>query len=135
MEYESSEGRFSGTDASRFCSEQLLTHQCHEPVTVYRGQIEADPAVVHLANGENRQSFAQIDEFSYYGQEAEVLLMLGSIFRLNEIYDDHSSADAPVPIIRMTLYSDHDNDLKQLYDHMKKEYGGAQTNLFTLGNM
>ncbi|CAF3709142.1 unnamed protein product [Rotaria socialis] len=142
--------------------EQLLTHQCHERVAVYRGQmlsrieyqklrkstrslislnsflstsinrkiaaqfvsqilnlcasrnsisvifeIEADSAVVRLVNGENQRPFAQIYEFSYYGQEAEVLFVLGPIFRLNEIYDGHSSADAPIPIIRMIFCSDH----------------------------
>ncbi|CAF4605055.1 unnamed protein product, partial [Rotaria socialis] len=64
--------------------------------------------------------------------------MLGSISRLSEISHDQSSslsADATMSIIRMTLCSDHDNDLKQLYDHMKNEYGTEETNLLSLGDV
>ncbi|CAF4200519.1 unnamed protein product [Rotaria magnacalcarata] len=41
-----------------------------------------------MKNGNNRRLFAQIDELSYYGEESEVLFMFGSIFQLNEIYDN-----------------------------------------------
>ncbi|CAF2098724.1 unnamed protein product [Rotaria magnacalcarata] len=102
-------------------------------------EIEADPAVVRMKNGNNRRPFTQIDELSYYGEESEVLFMLGSIFQLNEISHDQSSsslsADATMSIIRMTLCSDHDNDLKQLYDHMKNEYDREETNLLSLGDV
>ncbi|CAF4460054.1 unnamed protein product, partial [Rotaria socialis] len=106
-------------------------------------EIEADPTVVCMNNDKtkNRRPFAQIDELSYYcGEESEVLFMLGSIFRLNEISGDQassssSSADATMSIIRMTLCSDHDSDLKQLYDHMKNEYDREETNLLSLGDV
>ncbi|CAF3207290.1 unnamed protein product [Rotaria socialis] len=95
-------------------------------------EIEADPDVVCTMNDKdkNRRPFAQIDELSYYGEESEVLFMLGSIFRLSDISHDQSSlsADATISIIRMTLCSDHDNDLKQLYDHMKNEYDRPRSN-------
>ena len=67
--------------------------------------------------------------------ESEVLFMLGSIVCLNQICHDQSSADARMSIIRMTLCSDHDNDLKQLYDHMKNEYHREETNLLSLGDV
>ncbi|CAF4960035.1 unnamed protein product [Rotaria socialis] len=105
-------------------------------------EIEADPTVVCMNNDKtkNRRPFAQIDELSYYcGEESEVLFMLGSIFRLNEISGDQSSsssADATMSIIiRMTLCSDHDNDLKQLYDHMKNKHPQEKTNLLSLGDV
>ncbi|CAF4091436.1 unnamed protein product [Rotaria socialis] len=113
-------------------------------------EIEADPDVVCTMNDKdkNRRPFAQIDELSYYGEESEVLFMLGSIFRLSDISHDQSSlsADATISIIRMTLCSDHDNDLKQLYDHMKNEYDrprsvsdfltwGEEMNLLSLGDV
>src|SRR5438105_15622305 len=70
------------------------------------------------------------------GDEREVLFMVGSIFCLNQIYHDQSSsAHARMSIIRMTLCSDHDNDLKQLYDHMKNEYHREETNLLSLGDV
>src|SRR5437868_516982 len=61
--------------------------------------------------------------------------MLGSIFCLNQICHDQSSAHARMSIIRMTLCSDHDNDLKQLYDHMRNEYHREETNLLSLGDV
>ncbi len=66
---------------------------------------------------------------------SEVLFMLGSIFCLNQICHDQSSAHARMSIIRMPLSSDHDNDLKQLYDHMKNEYDREETNLLSLGDV
>ncbi|CAM4959035.1 unnamed protein product [Rotaria socialis] len=117
-------------------------------------EIEADPAVVCMKNDKtkkNRLPFAQIDELSYYGEgESEVLFMLGSIFRLNEIisHDQSSSSSSSSSlllsadpttsiIIRMTLCSDDDdNDLKQLYDHhLKNEYDRKETNLLSLGDV
>ena len=38
-------------------------------------------------------------------------------------------------IIRLTLCSDHDNDLKQLYHHMNNHYDTDQTNLLSLGDL
>src|ERR1044071_118247 len=61
--------------------------------------------------------------------------MLGSIFCLNQIYHDQSSTHERMSIIRMTLCSDHDNDIKQLYDHMKNEYDREETNLLSLGDV
>ncbi|CAF1447160.1 unnamed protein product, partial [Rotaria magnacalcarata] len=68
-----------------------------------------------MKNGNNRRLFAQIDELSYYGEESEVLFMFGSIFQLNEIYDNQllPSGDGTMSTIRMTLCSDHGNDIKQ----------------------
>ncbi|CAM4976296.1 unnamed protein product [Rotaria socialis] len=49
---------------------------------------------------------------------------------------DLSSVDATMSIIiRMTLCSDDNNDLKQLYDHMKNEYDREETNLLSLGDV
>ncbi|CAF0966014.1 unnamed protein product [Rotaria magnacalcarata] len=97
-------------------------------------EIEADPAIVCSTNDDNRRPFAQIDELSYY-REAEVLFMLGSIFLLNEISLEQSSRDVTISIIRMTLCSDHDSDLKQLHDYMKNEYRSEKTDLFSLGDV
>ncbi len=72
---------------------------------------------------------------SDFSHESEVLFMLGSIFCLNQMCHDQSSAHARMSIIRMTLCSDHDNDLKQLYDHMKNEYHREETNLLSLGDV
>ena len=83
----------------------------------------------------HNQPLQKINIVSEIPHELEVLFMLGSIFCLNQIYHDQSSAHARMSIIRMTLCSDHDNDLKQLYDHMKKQYHKEETNLLSLGDV
>ncbi|CAF2119483.1 unnamed protein product [Rotaria magnacalcarata] len=136
---------FLSTSLNRRIAERFVEQNKHlcasgdHVVVIF--EIEADPSVVCTMNGKdkkNRRPFAQIDELSYYGEESEVLFMLGSIFRLNEISHDQSSSlsvKATMSIIRMTLCSDHDNDLKQLYDHMKNKYGREETNLLSLGDV
>ncbi|CAF4870263.1 unnamed protein product, partial [Rotaria socialis] len=59
-------------------------------------EIEADPRVICDVNGDNRRPFAQIDEFSYYGDEAEILFMVGSIFRLESIRQDDPFGDMKI---------------------------------------
>ncbi|CAF4226264.1 unnamed protein product [Rotaria magnacalcarata] len=73
-------------------------------------------------------------ELSYYGEETEILFMTGSIFRLEAIRQDDSLGDVRIWMMRMSLCGDDENDLKELYDHMKKEYGlRNETNLMSLG--
>ncbi|CAF3735053.1 unnamed protein product [Rotaria socialis] len=136
---------FLSTSLNRRIAERFVQQNIHlcasGDYVVVIFEIEADPRVVGtMKNDNNRRPFAQIDELSYYGEESEVLFMLGSIFRLNEISHNQSSlsADGTMSkiIIRMTLCSDDDdNDLKQLYDHMKNEYDREETNLLSLGDV
>ena len=64
--------------------------------------------------------FVNITSNSFLTDEQEVLIMLGSIFRLVNIdYQDR------VWIIQMTLCSDNDNSLKPIYDYMKNEYDAS----------
>ncbi|CAF4888141.1 unnamed protein product, partial [Rotaria socialis] len=140
---------FLSTSLNRRIAERFVQQNMHlcasGDYVVVIFEIEADPSVVGtMKNGKNRRPFAQIDELSYYGEESEVLFMLGSIFRLNEIVSHNQSssssslsADGTMStiIIRMTLCSDDNNDLKQLYDHMKNEYDREETNLLSLGDV
>ncbi|CAM2698125.1 unnamed protein product [Rotaria socialis] len=98
-------------------------------------EIVADPLVLRDSNENNRRPFAQVDKLSYFGEEEEILFMLGSIFRLNEICHDASSANGTISIIRMTLCGEDDNDLKQLYDHMKNEDNQEETDLLSLADV
>ncbi|CAF4515171.1 unnamed protein product, partial [Rotaria sp. Silwood2] len=109
----------------------LLSSDNYVPVVF---EIDADPRVFGSSR-ENNRPFAEIAGFSDHKDESEVLFMLGSMFCLNEICDDQSLGDATMSMIRMTLCSDDDNDLKQLYDHMKNEYHREETNLLSLGNV
>jgi tetratricopeptide (TPR) repeat protein len=101
-------------------------------------EIQGDPQIISnkmMTMNTNCKPFAKISQFSDIGDECEVLFMLGSIFCLNQICHDQSLAHARMSIIRMTLSSDHDNDLKELYDHMKNEYDREETNLLSLGDV
>ena len=88
-------------------------------------EIDADPRLKDI------KPFANITSLSYFSGEEEVLMMMGSIFRLNDIYRDEDR----VWIIRMTLCSDSDHDLKTLFDHMKNKYGDGETSLYSFGHV
>ncbi|CAF3807343.1 unnamed protein product [Rotaria sp. Silwood1] len=67
-----------------------------------------------------------------YPGEAEILFMLGSIFRLKSI---ECSSDSHVWIIGMTLCSDNKHELKHVLMDMKQKLGSGETGLRTLGRL
>lgn len=89
-------------------------------------EIDADPCLDGI------KPFANISSMSYYPDEEEVLMMIGSVFRLINIhYDEHRFW-----IVRMRLCSDSDHDLKLITDHMKEElFGVKDVNLGQFGNV
>jgi tetratricopeptide (TPR) repeat protein len=88
-------------------------------------EIDADPTMA------TTKPFADISSYSSFADESEVLFMLGSIFRLDNITRD---ADQ-VWIIQMTLCSDSEHDLKQVLADMKNQSGIGETNFHTLGKL
>ncbi|CAF1167181.1 unnamed protein product [Adineta steineri] len=88
-------------------------------------EIDADPNIV------NTKPFANISEHSYFPVESEVLFMIGSIFRLNNIYRN----DDQIWIIKMTLCNDDEHNLKQVLMHMKQQIENEEINLRTLGKL
>ncbi len=88
-------------------------------------EIDADPAVA------TTKPFADISSYSCFAEESEVLFMLGSIFRL----DDITRGDGQVWIIQMTLCGDDEHDLKQVLMDMKNQSGIGETNLHTLAKL
>jgi hypothetical protein len=76
--------------------------------------------------------FADIRSLSEFSGESEVLFMIGSIFRLNSI---NRSSDGKPWIIRMTLCSENDSELKNVLVHMKQQLGSGETSLRTLGKV
>ncbi|CAF1364228.1 unnamed protein product [Adineta steineri] len=86
-------------------------------------QIDADPKMAIT------KPFADITEFSEFKGEAEVLFMLGSIFRLDSV--EHRKNDK-VWIIEMTLCNDEEHDLKQVLIDMKEQFMSKGINLQTL---
>lgn len=88
-------------------------------------EIDADPLLT------NAKPFADISSYSCFQVESEVLFMLGSIFRLNNI----SKGEDQIWTIQMTLCSDDEHDLKQVLMDMKNQNGIGETNLYTLGKL
>ncbi len=88
-------------------------------------EIDADPSIV------TTKPFADISSYSCFEDESEVLFMLGSIFRLDNITRD---ADQ-IWIIQMTLCSDSEHDLKEVLTDMKNQSGIGETNFHTLGKL
>jgi len=89
-------------------------------------EIHADPKTV------TTKPFADISKHSEFTGEAEILFMLGSIFRLQSI--KHNDKD-DVWIIRMTFCNDDEHDLKKVLMSMKQEIGNGETNLHILGKI
>ena len=89
-------------------------------------EIEADPCKV------NSKPFSDISFLSEFSQEAEVLFMLGSIFRVNSILQP---AEERVWIIRLELCSDDDHDMSDVLANMKNQNVYGETNVYTLGKM
>ena len=90
--------------------------------------IDADPSDV------KSKPFADISSFSQFGNEREILFMIGSVFRLIEIHRDN---DQQIWIIKIKLCGDDQHDMKKLFDHMKEEYGGGdnEVNLRSFGDV
>ena len=90
--------------------------------------IHADPRVV------KSKPFADISSLSAFSNECEVLFMIGSIFRLTKIEE---TKDKDIVTIYMELCGDDEHDLKELFDHMKKELGGGsqEVNLHSFGQV
>jgi hypothetical protein len=76
-------------------------------------EIQADPHI------DGSKPFADITSFSYMNDEEEVLMMLGSIFRLV-----HIRYEGQLCIIQLVLCSDNGHDVKPIFDQMKIDYHG-----------
>jgi tetratricopeptide (TPR) repeat protein len=79
-------------------------------------QIEAN------SRGTSSKPYADISKFSCYRNEQEILFMIGCVFRLIDV---RRSDDGEMWIVRMRLCGDDEHDMKKLFDHMKKDYGGG----------
>ncbi|CAF1280195.1 unnamed protein product, partial [Didymodactylos carnosus] len=75
--------------------------------------------------------FADISRLSYFPGEEEILIMLGSIFRLESVHFDQQQQ---IWVADLDLCNEYDHDLKQVFDHMKKEMG-SETTLISLGSL
>ncbi len=88
-------------------------------------EIDADPQL------ENIKPFSNIAELCFFPDEEEILFMVGSIFRLNNIFIDNDG----IWIIQMNLCSYNDHHLQTLFQHMKKQLDVGETNLLNFGTI
>jgi tetratricopeptide (TPR) repeat protein len=97
----------SKTKARRFAKRSLVTE--HFSRILFRIEID-----LRLPT----KPFADIEGISYYPNEREILFMLGSIFRINNIvYDDHDA----LWVLNLSLCSEDDFELKELFAYLKKD--------------
>ncbi|CAF2077593.1 unnamed protein product, partial [Rotaria magnacalcarata] len=89
-------------------------------------EIDANPTLV------TNKPFADVTAYSEFTDESEVLFMLGSIFHLKSV---RRSSNGQVWIVRMTLCSDDQHDLKQVLIYMKQQLGSGETNLEIFGKL
>ncbi|CAF2104698.1 unnamed protein product [Rotaria magnacalcarata] len=89
--------------------------------------IDADPST-----GETKP-FANISSFSDFENESEVLFMIGSIFHLKSIRRQNDK----YWIIQLTMCSNDQHDLANLFQYMKEQYGGGdnETSLLNFGQV
>ncbi|CAF0746203.1 unnamed protein product [Didymodactylos carnosus] len=88
-------------------------------------EIDADPQLDGI------KQFANITAHGYNAYE-EVLIMLGSIFRLISIHYDEDQ----VWIIRMTMCSIDDQDIKPTFEHIRNNSGcNEETSLLLFGHV
>ncbi|CAF2022661.1 unnamed protein product [Rotaria magnacalcarata] len=94
-------------------------------------EIDADPRL------DGTRPFADISARSYFPEEAEILMMFGSIFRLESMYEERNSKGGTIYVIRMTFCADHNENVEVLYQSMKNDLNIqdiGSTNLRDLGN-
>ncbi|CAF1567601.1 unnamed protein product [Rotaria magnacalcarata] len=89
-------------------------------------QIDANPTLA------TSKPFADVSAYSEFTDESEILFMLGSIFHLKSI---RRSSNGQVWIVRMTLCSDDQHNLKQVLIYMKQQLGSGETDLETFGKL
>ena len=77
------------------------------------------------------KAFADVNKSSFYEDEDEVLIMLGALFRIEKIYEDNEDR---LWIAEVSLASEDDFHLKEIFSHMKGKIGD-DTNLDSLGKL
>ncbi|CAF3751291.1 unnamed protein product [Rotaria sordida] len=86
-------------------------------------EIDIDPSI------KNVKPYANISSYSYFQTEAEVLFMLGSIFKIQSV-----TKQDDISIINIRLENEYDPELKQLSDYMKHNLDETPS-FVTLGDL
>jgi tetratricopeptide (TPR) repeat protein len=76
-------------------------------------------------------SSSGIKPFGLTDQDNEILFMVGSIFCINDVIEQSEQ----LSIIRMTLFSDNDPQLKMIFKSLKPEINDGEINLLAYGDI
>jgi tetratricopeptide (TPR) repeat protein len=76
--------------------------------------------------------FADVSKLSYFQEEEEIIFMLGSVFRITNVY---YSKDEHVWIAELILCNENDHDLKDLFAYHKKKICKGLSNVVSLGDI
>jgi tetratricopeptide (TPR) repeat protein len=77
------------------------------------------------------KAFADVNKTSFFNDEDEVLIMLGALFRIEKVVEDDEDR---IWIASLSLASEDDFHLKEIFSHMKGKIGD-DTNLDSLGKL
>ena len=77
------------------------------------------------------KAFADVSKLSCHKDEYEILIMLGALFRIDNVYRDKNNR---VWVAEVSLASEDSFQLKHMFAHMKEKIGD-HTSLDTLGNL
>ncbi|CAF1279658.1 unnamed protein product [Adineta steineri] len=87
---------------------------------------------IHADPSENQSKpFAEITSISYYPDEKEVLMMLGSVFRIDSV----EYLTETIKLIQMTLCSHNNQNLNLVFDYMRKKRGIGTVRLALFGRV
>lgn len=95
-------------------------------------EIDVDPQVDGI------KPFADVTAYSYFPSEKEVLMMVGSIFRLESIRKESQKDGGVIHVIQMRLCSDNNDSTKLMYEILKTEARIEEigkTSLLDFGNV
>ncbi|CAF1135549.1 unnamed protein product [Rotaria sordida] len=77
------------------------------------------------------KAFADITQISYFQKEDEILIMLGALFRIEQVNEDKKER---IWVARVSLASEDDYHLKETFSYMKNTIGD-DTDLDSLGKI
>ncbi|CAF2726265.1 unnamed protein product [Rotaria sp. Silwood2] len=77
------------------------------------------------------KAFADITKYSSFSKEQEILIMIGTLFRIETVIKNENDR---VWVARLSLASEDDFHLREIYSHMKQKIG-ENTTLDSLGKL
>ena len=116
---------FFSTSMKRNVAEFYVSGQSEAGKCLVLFEIDADPAVCNESN-----PFAELGASSAIPNEEEILFMMNSIFQLTDIRKEDSRF-----IISMKLCSNNDDAFKNVFECLKRDYGGEMSGYETEANL